>query len=94
MECGIYVGKVGEISETLKKRLVDISCLQEVRWKAQGAKMIGNGFKSAGCKAKKNDVGVIAASWLIGKLVGVERFNDGVMKDVVFGRYILLFTRS
>ena len=53
MECGIYVGKVGEISETLKKRLVDISCLQEVRWKAQGAKMIGNGFKSAGCKAKK-----------------------------------------
>ena len=68
--------------------------LQEVRWKAQGAKMIGNGFKSAGCKAKKNDVGVIAASWLIGKLVGVERFNDGVMKDVVFGRYILLFTRS
>ena len=96
MECGIYVGKVGEISETLKKRLVDISCLQEVRWKAQGAKMIGNGFKSAGCKAKKkkkNGVGVIAANWLIGKLVGVERFNDGVMKDAVFGRYILLFTR-
>ena len=45
-------------------------------------------------KQKKNDVGVIAASWLIGKLVRVERFNDGVMKDVVFGRYILLFTRS
>ena len=69
--------------------------LQEVRWKAQGAKMIGNGFKSAGCKAKKkkNGVGVIAANWLIGKLVGVERFNDGVMKDAVFGRYILLFTR-
>ena len=40
MECGIYVGKVGEISETLKNRLVDISCLQEVRWKAQGAKMV------------------------------------------------------
>ena len=45
-------------------------------------------------KQKKNNVGVIAANWLIGKLVGVERFNDGVMKDVVFGRYILLFTRS
>ena len=44
-------------------------------------------------KKKKNGVGVIAANWLIGKLVGVERFNDGVMKDAVFGRYILLFTR-
>ena len=43
---------------------------------------------------KKNGVGVIAANRLIGKLVGVERFNDRVMKDVVFGRYIfLLFTR-
>ena len=48
MECGIYVGKVGEISETLKKRLVDISCLQEVRWKAKGEKMMEKGFKGAG----------------------------------------------
>ena len=73
---------MGEISETLKRRFVDICCLQEVRWKARWAKMIGNGFKflwSRGCKAE-NGVGVIVANWLIGKVVGVERFNDRVMK--------------
>ena len=59
-----------------------ICCLQEVRWKGQGAKIIGSTFKflwSGGCKAE-NDVGVIYANWFIGKVVGVERFNDRVMK--------------
>ena len=44
--------------------------------------MMGNGFKflwSEVCKAE-NSVGVIVANWLIGKVVGVERFNDRVMK--------------
>ena len=38
-------GKWVEISETLKRCCVDICSLQEVRWKGQGAKMIGDGFK-------------------------------------------------
>ena len=41
---GSMSGKWGKISETLKRCCVDICCLQEVRWKGQGAKMIGNGF--------------------------------------------------
>ena len=70
--------KWGEISETLKRTCVDICCLQEVRWKGKMLKLIGNGFKflwSGGCKAE-NGVGVIVANWLIGKVVGVERFID------------------
>ena len=53
-----------------------------MRWKGQGAKMIGTGLKflwSGGCKAE-NSVGVIVVNWLIAKVVGVERFNDRVMK--------------
>ena len=49
---------------------VDICCLQEVRWKEQGAKMIGNSLKflwSRGCKAE-NSVGLIVTDWLIGKV--------------------------
>ena len=42
---GSMSGKWGEISETLKRRCVDIYCLQEVRWERQGAKVIGNGLK-------------------------------------------------
>ena len=48
--------------------------------------MIGNGFKflwSGGCKAE-NGVGVTVSNWLIGKVVGVERFNDRVMKGNIF----------
>ena len=39
----------------------------------------------AGCKAE-NVVGVIVSNWLIGKVVGVERFNDRVMKvNIILG---------
>ena len=50
--------------------------------------MIGNGFKclgSGGCKAE-NGVGVTVVNWLIGKVVGIERYTDRVMKaNVVIG---------
>ena len=44
--------------------------------------MIASGFKflgSGGCKAE-NGVNVTVANWLIGKVVGVETYNDRVMK--------------
>ena len=84
----VYVEKVGEKSETLRRCCVVIFCLQEVKKKGQGAEMIGNGFKFLwieSCKAE-NGMGVIAANWLIGKVVGVERFIDRVMKvNIVIG---------
>ena len=52
---GSTSGKRGEVSDTLKRCCVDICCSQEVRWKEQGAKMIGNGFIfvwSGSCKAE------------------------------------------
>ena len=70
-------GKWHEITKTFRSCWIDICCLQELRWKRQGAKMIGNGFKclwSGGCKAE-NGVGVIVANWLIWKVVRVERYN-------------------
>ena len=85
---GYMLGKWGEISENLKRPCVNICCLQEKRWKGKGAKIIRNGFKffsSGGCKGE-NGVGVMLANWLIGKIVGPERFNDRVMKvNIVIG---------
>ena len=84
---GSILRKWNEISVAFKRHCVHNCCLQKVRWKGKGAKMIGNGFKflwSGGCKAE-NGVGEIA-NWLIGKVVGAERFNDRVMKvNVVIG---------
>ena len=64
------LGKWGEITETLKRRCVDICCLQEVSWKGQGVTMIGYGFEflwCGGCKSE-NSVGVIVTNWLNGKV--------------------------
>ena len=84
---GSMLRKSNEISVAFKRHCVHNCCLQKVRWKGKGAKMIGNGFKflwSGGCKAE-NGVGEIA-NWLIGKVVGAARFNDRVMKvNVVIG---------
>ena len=43
--------------------------------------MVQNFFaeRKLGSKAK-NGAGVIVANWLIGNVVGVEKFNDRVMK--------------
>ena len=85
---GSMSGKWREISETLKRRCVDICCVQEVKWKGQGATMIGNGFKFlwSGSSKAVNGVGVIVANWLVGKIVEVERYSDRVMKvNIVIG---------
>ena len=73
MECGIYVGEMGGKSETLKRRCVNICCLEEMKWKGQWVKMIAKGFKflwSGICKAE-NGVVAIFANWLIKKVVRV-----------------------
>ena len=52
------------------------------------AKMIRNGSKFCWCVICKadNGVGVIVAICLIGKVMGVERYNDRVMKvNIVIG---------
>ena len=45
-------GSWGEISETLKRRCFDICYLEEVRWKGEGAKMVGNFFEVRVVKQK------------------------------------------
>jgi exonuclease III len=32
---------LGEVVDVLRKRRVDVCCVQEARWKGEGAKMIG-----------------------------------------------------
>ena len=49
--------------------------------------MIGNGFKFIW--TAENDVGVIVSNWLIGKAVGVERYNDRVTKVTIVNKDVV-----
>ena len=37
---GSLSGNGGEVCEELRKRMIDVCCLQEVRWSGQGARML------------------------------------------------------
>ena len=49
--------------------------------------MTGNDFKFLWSESGKaeSSVGVIVSNWLIGKILGVESFNDRMMKNTVIG---------
>ena len=38
---GNMSGKGGDVCETLRKRMVDVCCQQEVRWRGPGSRMLG-----------------------------------------------------
>ena len=37
--CGLGCGR--EVCEDMRKRMIDVCCLKEVRWRGQGARMLG-----------------------------------------------------
>ena len=40
MNVGSLSGKGGEVCEELRKRMIDMCCSQEVRWRGQGARVL------------------------------------------------------
>ena len=83
-------GKGEEVCEELRKWMIDVRCLQEVRWRGQGARILGmNGRRyTLWCSGKGDGVvGVIVKEDLCEKVVEVRRISDRVMTlVVVFGR--------
>ena len=41
LNVGSLCGRKTEVCEELRKRKVDVCCIQEVRWKGQGARFVG-----------------------------------------------------
>ena len=41
MGCELGCEKGGQVCEELRKRMIDVCCLQAVRWRGQGARMLG-----------------------------------------------------
>ena len=83
-----------EVSEELRKRMIDVRRLQEVRWRGQGAWMLGmKGRRHKLLWSGKGDgvggVGGLVKEELLEKVVWVRMVSDRVMTIVVFEEDVL-----
>ena len=64
----------------LRKRKIDVACVQETKWKGQKSTE-KNGYKLwySGSDGKRNGVGIMVTKELQDKVVEVKRCNDRIM---------------
>ena len=77
-----------KVCEELTKRKVDVCCIQEVRWKGQGARFVGTLGRRYKLWWSGNDAGCGGARILVkekisGNVVEVKRKSDRVMAIVL-----------
>ena len=93
---GSISGRGTEVCEELRKRKVDVCCLQEVRWRGEGVRFIG--VKGRRCKLlwcgnddKTGGVGMLVKEELCENVVEVRRRCDRVMAmGLVFGEEVVI----
>ena len=90
---GTLTGKCKELMDTLKRRKINIACLQETKWKGEKAREIGEGYKlfySGGIDNRRNGVGIVVDHYMKDKVVDVKRWGDRLMSiKIVLDKTIL-----
>ena len=80
-------GRGTDVCEELRKRRMDVCCLQRVRWREQGARLMGvKGRRYKLWSGNSDDtegVGVLVEEELCEKVVDVRRRSDRVMTVVM-----------
>ena len=81
---GSMTGRSEEVVDVLRRRRVDVCCLQETRWKGGGTKLIkGDGkkyrFSWQGCGEGIGGVGVLLSEEVMNQVVSVKRVNERLM---------------
>ena len=63
LNIGTMTGKGREIVDMMERRKIDVACVQEVRWKSERAREVGDGYKIyyVGEQSGRNGVGVIVS---------------------------------
>ena len=94
IKCGKSCGRKTEVCEELRKRKVYVCCIQEVRWKGQGARFVGalgQRYKLwSGNDAGFGGVGILVKEEISGNVVEVRRKSDRVMAIVLtLGREVM-----
>ena len=77
-----------EVCETLRKRRVDVCCIQEVRWRGSGSRFLGVKGRRYKLWWSGNDsgvggVGILIKEELYANVVEVQRRSDRVMAIVL-----------
>lgn len=80
LNVGTLTGKFLELVDVLKKRKVDVACIQETKWKGEKTKE-ANGFKLwySGVVSTRNGVGIMLSTAMKDNVVEVKRLNDRIM---------------
>ena len=91
---GTMPGRSREVVDMLVRRRVDVCCVQEVRYKGEGATTIGSSeekfkFGYSGYMAGGVGVGVLVRHELAWSVVEVERFSHRVMKVKIVIRKVI-----
>ncbi|XP_067125643.1 uncharacterized protein [Centruroides vittatus] len=78
---GTMTARGAELADTLRRRRVNIACLQETKWKGAKAKKISEGYTVyilfyCGRDGKRNGVGIVVDNDLKNNVVIVNRVND------------------
>ena len=76
------MGKSSEVVDVMMRRRVDVACVQEVRWKGERAREVGEGYKIyyVGEASGRNGVGVIVSSSMVDSVVEVKKCSSRLMK--------------
>ncbi|VDP10808.1 unnamed protein product [Heligmosomoides polygyrus] len=78
LNVGTLTGRSREVADLMKRRRIQVLCLQETRWKGAKAREIGEGVKLYynGEDTKRNGVGIAVAESLKDSVAAVQRIND------------------
>ncbi|VDO91284.1 unnamed protein product [Heligmosomoides polygyrus] len=81
LNVGTLTGRSREVADLMKRRRIQVLCLQETRWKGAKAREIGEGVELYynGEDTKRNGVGIAVAESLKDSIAAVQRINDRIM---------------
>lgn len=78
IDIGTLTGCSRELAQVLKKRNIDIACVQECKWTGSKAAENGEGYKLFYCgeRATKNGVAIALSKHLLQSPYKIERTSD------------------
>ncbi|KAK6739855.1 hypothetical protein RB195_008383 [Necator americanus] len=80
LNVGTLTGRSRELADSLRKRRVDICCVQETRWKGSKSRELGDGYKLIyHGTSNRNGVGIILNESFRNSVTAVDRLLDRLM---------------